>query len=157
LQQRDLAIDGGEVLVVHVGDRLRRVELLAAAGKPLHQHVREHGKVGKFLRAAPVRLAAETRHAVRHVGLEPDPPLLAVVRDVDAGVELPLEDVRDTVFDRGIERAAIDAFPELGTNEQIVERFAPRQAADMGHQNAVFAFPHRSLLRRGRSRSRLLI
>jgi hypothetical protein len=39
---------------VHVGDRLRRIELLAAAGEPLHQHARELREVREFLRTAPV-------------------------------------------------------------------------------------------------------
>jgi hypothetical protein len=119
---------------------------LPRRGKPLHQHVREQGEVGKLLWPPPVRFPAEPRHAVGDVGLESDPSLLAVVRNVDAGVELLAVVVSDTARDRGLEFVAIDALPQLATDEQIVERRAPRQTADMGHQNAVFAPPHRSLL-----------
>ncbi len=87
-------------------------------------------------------LAAEARHAFGHVGLEADAALLAVVRDVDAGVELLTVDVSDTVLDGGGERVAVDALPQLGANQQVIEGVAPRQASDMGHQNAVFALAH---------------
>ena len=47
----------------------------------------------------PLQLAAEAGHALRNIGLETDPALLAVVGDVDAGLALLLHHVGDTLVD----------------------------------------------------------
>ena len=63
-------------------------------------------QLGEFLElaAAPaLRFTAEAGHALRHVGLEADPLLLAVIADIDARLFLLGDDVADCLFHFGVE------------------------------------------------------
>ena len=77
-----------EIVVGDLGDRLRRVRHLAAPGKTLAMLRGKGGEVGVVARPRPRRFAAEAAHALRHVGLEADARLLAVVDDVHAAGDL---------------------------------------------------------------------
>ncbi len=85
---RDLVLDRGGVVIVQLALRLRRVLLPAHIGKAAREVADEVGKFLELASAAALRHAAEARHARRHVGLEADALLLAVVADVDAGLFL---------------------------------------------------------------------
>ena len=57
-------------------------------GKAPLQILDEFGKLLVVAPAPPFRFAGETRHALRHVGLEADALLFAVIADIDAGLHL---------------------------------------------------------------------
>ena len=85
LEARDLVLERLDVEIFQLALALRRVLLLADMREAPLQVVHQ---LGEFLELAPapaLRHAAEAAHALRHVGLEADPLLLAVVADVDAG------------------------------------------------------------------------
>src|SRR5262249_38979846 len=139
-----LGIDSRRVLVAHVRHGLRGIELLAATREALGQQLAVVGELGHVARPRPVRLAAEARHALGHVGLEADAALLAVIADVDAELALLAEHEGDAAFDLGVELGAVDALAELGTDQQLVEPAATRQAPDMRHQDPLVAPAHRA-------------
>ncbi len=93
LDARDLALDRLDVEILDLALRLRCVLLLGdmrkAAGEVLHQF-RELLEVHA---ATALRYAGEAGHALRHVGLEADPLLLAVIADIDAGRRLLVDDM----------------------------------------------------------------
>ena len=64
--------------------RLRRVLLPAHIGKAAREVLHEFGEFLEFPPAPPLRFAAEARHALRHISLEADALLLAVIAAVDA-------------------------------------------------------------------------
>ncbi len=82
---------------------------------------------------------AEAGHALRHVGLEPDPLLLAVIADIDAGFFLLGDDVADGLFHLGVELRLVVAFAGLAAHQKLAQSLAARQAADMGGEDAVAA------------------
>jgi hypothetical protein len=76
------------------------------------------------------------------IGNEPKPPHLAIGYDVDAAVGLLLDDLCDGFLDAARKGFAIErlaAFPGLDHVQQIGR---PRQAADMGRQDAFRAPLH---------------
>jgi hypothetical protein len=78
-----------------------------------------------------------------HIGGVTDFAGLAVADDVDADIDLPLDDVLHGLPDATIELCGIDTPAVLTFFEQMQHRVAPRQAADMGRQNPVLAGFHR--------------
>ena len=64
----------------------------------VRHHLREFLE---FPSAPPFRDAAKTGHALRHVGLESDALLLAVIADIDAGRFLFLHDVANRLVHLG--------------------------------------------------------
>jgi len=82
---RHSSLAGREIVVRDLGDRLGRIRYLAALRKALAMLLQEARKVG-CSRAAAGRegFAAEALHALRHIGLEADARLLAVIHHVDA-------------------------------------------------------------------------
>ena len=103
LEARDLVGDRLQVDVFDVGLRLRRVLLaLAHVRKAAHQIGDQFGEFLELPAAAALRHAGETCHALRHVGLEADALLLAVVADVDAGIHLRLHDVAHRLVHLGV-------------------------------------------------------
>ncbi len=98
-----------------------------------------------FLAERPFRLAAETVHALRHVGLKADAALLAVVGDVDAGPALLLHHVGDALVDFFGELGLIDRLASLFGDQQVVEFGAARQAAGMRGQDVVGTLVHEVL------------
>jgi hypothetical protein len=93
-------------------------------------------------RPGPLGLAAEALHALRHVGLEADPRLLAVVHDVDAARHLLLDDVAHRALALPPELGAIHLFAVLVADQQVGQHGIARQAADMGGENSVIAAVH---------------
>ena len=62
-------------------------------GKRRMQILDEFGKLLVVPPAPAFRFAGETRHPLRHVGLEADALLFAVVADIDAGLDLLFDDM----------------------------------------------------------------
>src|SRR5512143_157431 len=91
LEARDLVFDRLEVEIFQFALAFRRVLLLADMRKSPHQARDQLGKFLEFAPAPSLRYAAEAAHALRYIGLETDPLLFAVIADVDAGGELPLD------------------------------------------------------------------
>ena len=100
----------------------------------------QRGELLEIAAAAALGFAGETGHAARHVGLEADALLLAVVADVDAGFGLLCDDVAHRAIHllgrvaRSSERLALFA-----VNQQFGKRFVARKAADVGGEDAVAA------------------
>ncbi len=96
----------------------------------------------EFASATPFRYAAETAHALRHISLEADALLLAVITDVDAGGSLFLHHVaHGFIHFRGHFRG-VEFFARFLAYQQVGQLLIARQAADMGGQNAVPAEDH---------------
>ena len=130
---------------MHLGKRLRGVENLggaAAAGLNDGRVVRE---VLPILRLRPGALAAEALHALRHIGLKAHAWLLAVVADVDARFQLPAHHLIDRRFDLPLQVRLVDGLAAFLPDQQVGQRPGPRQTADVGCQNMLFAGLHGSL------------
>ena len=97
-------------------------------------------QLGKFLEFAPapaLRHAAKAAHALRHVGLEADALLLAVIADVDAGGRLLVDHVAHRLVHFGGHFGGIEFLARFLAHQQVGKLLVARQAADMGGQNAV--------------------
>ena len=104
-------------------------------------------ELGEFLELAPAPPlgdATEPRHARRHVGLEADPLLLAVVADVDAGRLLLGHHMTHGLVHLGVEHRLVVGFARLAFEQQIGQRLIARQAADVGGEDAIEAVLHGS-------------
>src|SRR5581483_2668421 len=96
--------------------------------------------------------AAEAAHAPGHVGREPRARLLAVVADVDAGLELTGDDAGDRRPDLALEIRGRHRLPAVLTHQQLPERRGAGQAAHVGGEDARLAPEHaRCLLTDGTS------
>jgi len=129
-------------VIVQLGLRLRRILLPAHIGEPAREILRQ---LGKFLELAPapaLGFAAEAGHALRHVRLEADALLLAIVADVDAGLLLLARDVAHRRLHLRFELPFVKAFARLTAYQQLAQRFVARQAADVGGEDAVAACNH---------------
>ena len=132
-----------EVAVFDLGLRFGRALLaLRRIGKTPHQVAQQFGKFLELAAAAPLRYAGEARHALWHVGLKADAPLLAVIADVDAGCHLLFDDVADRLVHFLRQHFAIVAAACLLFDQKIAERLVARQAADMSGENPVVADNH---------------
>ena len=78
-----------------------------------------------------------------HIGGVTDLAGLAVADDVDAGIDLPLDDVQHGLADATIELSGVDRPAVFTLFEQMQHRVGARQAADMGRQNPLLARFHR--------------
>jgi hypothetical protein len=85
--------------------------------RPLHLH--QLRKFREVAVARPARLAAEARHALRNVGLEPDARLLAVVADVDAGRGLLRDHILDRLVDFRGKLRLVDRLARLAADQQV--------------------------------------
>ncbi len=129
-----------EVAIFDLGLRFGRTLLaLRRIGKAPHQIADQFGKFLEFAAAAALRHAGETRHALRHIGLKADAALLAVIADVDAGLDLLLDDVADRLVHFVGQHFGVVAGAFFLRDQQVAERLVARQAADMGGENAVAA------------------
>ena len=138
-----LSAHAAQVLVAQRTDRLRRVEDLGSAEHPALAH--DFDVLGKFAhvpRRRAAAFAAETLHPLRHIGLKPDPRLLAVVADIDACGELTLDHVRDGGFGLAIKQLFVDRLATLLLEQQFGQFWIARQTSDMGGEDAFFAFQH---------------
>ena len=101
---------------------------------------RQIGVRFRTFRAALIRKAGQT---IAHIGGVTDFAGLAVADNVDADIDLPLDDVQHGLPNAAIELHSIDRPAVLTLFEQLQHRVARRQAADMGRQNPVLARFHR--------------
>ena len=140
LEACDLVADRFEIAILDVGLRFRRAVLaLRRIGKAPHQIADQLGKLLELAAAAALRHAGKARHALRHVGLETDPPLLAVIADVDAGFHLLADDVAHRLVHFVGEHRRVEFFAVLLLDQKVAQRLVARQAADMGGENTVAA------------------
>ena len=121
---------------------LRRVLLLADMREAPLELLDQFGKFLEFAPAPPLRHAGKTAHALRHVSLETDPLLLAVIADVDAGRGLLLDHMAHRLVHFGGHFLGVEFFARLLAHQQVGQLLVARQAADMGGQNAVPAEDH---------------
>ena len=143
-QMREVAL---ERLRIGIGDGAD------AAGKRRHGEVRvavaevgmlepvapDHD-VAAFLRRALVgRDAGKAMADIERVG---ELAHLAVAHDVDAGFDLALHHVRDSAGAIALERGLVQGAPLLLRHDLLEQRLGPRQAADMGGEDAVCARLH---------------
>ncbi len=120
----------------------RRVLLLADMREAALELLDQFGKFLEFAPAPALRHAGKAGHALRHISLETDPLLLAVIADVDAGGGLLVDDVADSLVHFGGHLGGIEFFASLLAHQQFGQFLVARQAADMGGQNAVPAEDH---------------
>src|ERR1043165_3290281 len=100
------------------------------------------GMLDEILADPALRLAAITRHARRHVGLERDALLLAITADVDACIPLSLHDLVDRTVESVRHLLRIDRLARFALDQELGDRLVARQAADMRGQDAVAAGKH---------------
>ena len=94
-------------------------------------------------RAFRAAFVGKAGQAIVHIGGVADLAGLAVADDIDAGIDLPLDDVQHGLPDATIERHGVERPAVLTRFEQMQHRVAARQAADMGRQNPLLARFHR--------------
>ena len=139
LEPGNLAPDRRGIVIVQFALRLRRVLLPAAARKTMREVLRQLREFLELAPAAALGFAAEARHALRHIGLEADALLLAVVADVDAGLLLLGDHMAHRLLHRGVQLRLVVAFAGLAPHQKLAQRRAARQAADMRGQDALAA------------------
>ncbi len=89
-------------------------------------------------------LAREAPHASRDVRRESRARLLAVVADIDPGLELLLHDVPNRVLGRALQLALVDRVPAVLAHEQVAQGRIARNAADVRDEDPVLAPAHAS-------------
>ena len=82
------------------------------------------------------------RIRLRRVGREADARLLAVVADVDAGLELLGHDVTDGDLGLARERGGVHGLAPILPHQQVAKRRWTGQATDVGGQDPLFALFH---------------
>ena len=103
-------VDRRRIEIAHLADRLGRQEIAdrVAAGLLLLQHLLED-RVARDVAARPaLPAAAKAAHAVLDVEEEAFALLLAVVADVDAGLDLLRHDLAQRVAAGGVECGGVD-------------------------------------------------
>ena len=139
----------GDVEVLELALALRRVLLLADVREAVLQVLHELGELLELATATALGDAAEARHARRHVGLEADPLLLAVVADVDAGRLLLVHHVAHGLVHLGLEHGFVVGLAGLTFDQQLGQHVVARQAADVRGQDSIAAMNHGRSLRSG--------
>src|SRR5262249_22161311 len=142
LVARDLRIDRGRIAILQLADRLRRVEHLAVVRDARQHPLRELRKLDELLAEPPLRYAAEAVHALRNIGLEADPRLLAVIGAVDADLGFLLEHVRNARIRELIELGLVYPLALLLVDQQRPERLAAPDAAGVRRPDAVDTVLH---------------
>src|SRR5439155_1222816 len=104
--------------------------------------------LGDVPRHPPRARAAEAPHPPRRIGGEADARLLAIVADVDAGLELAGDHVAHGRLRLARERRRVDRLPAVQAHQQIAQRGRTRQAAGVGGQDSGLASLHRGLRRK---------
>src|SRR5262249_4861219 len=99
-------------------------------------------KLYLIARLRPLRFPTEPGQAARHVGLEGDPRLLAVIAYVYTGLHLSRNDVPGRALDLARKRGSIDRLTGLVPDQQVGQRLVARQAADVGRQDAIGTLEH---------------
>jgi hypothetical protein len=90
-------------------------------------------------------VAGEPREAVRNVGRITGLRHLAVIDDVDTGVRLAANDVDDRLPGQAVELGLVVGLALVLAHQELAQLGRPRQAPDMGRQNAILAGLHRHL------------
>ena len=148
VEARGLVGDRLQVDIFDVGLRFGRVLLTFGRIRKSPHHIGEQVReLLELAAAAALRYAGEAGHALRHVGLEANPALLAVVADVDARVHLSLDDMADRLVLFIGHRLGVDGLALVLRHQQVGQLFVARQAADVGGENAVAAEDHGVRLR----------
>src|SRR5262245_34529767 len=142
LVARDLRIDGGRIAILQLADRLGRVEHLAVVRDARQHPLRELRKLDELLAEPPLRYTAEAVHALRNIGLEADPRLLAVIGAVDADLGFLREHVRNARIRELIELGLVYGLALLLVDQQRPERLATRDAASVRRQDPVNTVLH---------------
>ncbi len=124
------------------GARFRRVLLFADMREAMLQIAHQFGKFLELAAAPALGFPGKAGHARRHIGLEADALLLAVIADIDAGFLLLGDHMAHRIFHFRFELRAVVALARFAGDQQIAQRLAARQAADMGGQNAIAAEHH---------------
>ena len=127
---------------MQLGLRFRGVLHAAALGKTLDEIGDQGGELLEVAAASPLRLAGETRHAPRHVGLKTDALLLAIVADIDACLGLLGDDVAHGAIHFIGELLFAEGLFLLAVNEHFRKRFVAREAANVGGQDTVATEDH---------------
>jgi hypothetical protein len=133
-------------VIAELGDRLGRVEHLAGLRDALHHPLGEFRELDEFPAERPARFAAESVHALGHVGLKADPALLAVIGDVDADFGLFFHDVGNAIVRQLVDFLAIDPFALFLVDQHRAQGFTARHAAGMRGEDSFVAEFHRTLL-----------
>ena len=102
----------------------------------------EARKVGIVARPRARGFAAEALHALRHIGLEADAWLLAVVHHVDAAGRLLLHDMAHRARALPGQFRPVHRFARLVADQEVGQHRIARQAADVGRENSLFAALH---------------
>ena len=131
------------VAVGHRADRRRRRHqvdlhpLPAGAGE-----LEEVGVLEQVAHQRPLARAAEPGHPVLHVGEEALAGLLAVVADVDAGVDLRRDHRRGRGLDRPPELGVVDLLAPAAPTVQLGQRLGSREAPGVGGEEPRLAEQH---------------
>ena len=132
-----------EIAILDVGLRLGRgVLALGLLREAAHQISEQLRELLELAAAPALGYAGEARHALRHVGLETDALLFAIVADVDAGGHLLRNHVTDGLVHLGGENLRVVGLAFLLRHQQVGEFFVPRQAANVGGEDAIAAEDH---------------
>src|SRR5262249_38460211 len=134
-----------QIRVHDLTDRLGRVADARGAGALAAEPGRVVRVLDQVSREPTLALAAEAAHALRRVGGEADSRLLPVVADVDAGRQLPLDDVSDGRLRLAREIVLVDRLATILSDEQVTERRRPGQAADVSGKDTMLAALHGAL------------
>jgi hypothetical protein len=144
-------IDRRRIQIAHRRGRLGRQEIAdrGAGGLLLLQPLLEDRVAGDVAALPALPAAAKATHAALDVEKEALALLLAIVADVDPGLDLLGHDLPQRLAAGGIELAGVDRLARGAPCIEPDQRRRPRQAARMRGQDPVDAPPHRCLLRAG--------
>ncbi len=142
LEAGKLGLDRFLVVIFELAHRLGAAEHLAGLGQAGLEFLGEQRQLDPLAAERPLRFAAETGHALRHVGLKTHPALLAIIGNIDAGPALLLHHMGDALLDSVLELGLVDRLAGLVGDQEIVELRAARQTAGVRDQDVVDALVH---------------
>ena len=152
---RPRGIDGGahigevarQRLPIADGDRTNAGHALEPSRPRQLRHlaaqIGKRRQIGVRFRAFRAAFIGKAGQAIVHIGGVTDLAGLAVADDIDADIDLPLDDVQHGLPNATIELHGVESPAVLAFFEQMQHRVAPRQAADMRCQNSLLARFHR--------------
>ena len=142
--ERALGIELGGVAVGHLADGGGRGhEAHLDPLEPGQRQLQEVGVLGEVAHERPLAGVAEAGHAVLHVGDEALPRLLAVVADVDAGLDLLGDDGRGGLLDRALRSSSgSTSSPRLRRPCISASAGRAREAAGVGGEEPRLARQH---------------
>ena len=130
--------------IAHLADRKRRLVIAdRLARRQRLRHLLLEDRVALDIAARPaLPAAAEPAHAVADIEEERLALLLAVVADIDAGLDLLVDDPAQRRLAEPVEFGRIDRFAAGPPHIEPGQLRRARQAAGMGRQDAVVAALH---------------